>query len=119
MFRFQPRFVASDLQKLSAVLQRALSVPVHGDSTPFILPVGEVALTPLQEAILSAVKVMQAVSSIYVSISVSSIPRVVSSTIVARKFTIPTYCLNYLLCLMFMLLYSLNCWHVKVVIIVD
>ena len=55
------RFVASDLQKLSTVLQRALSAPVHGDSSPFIMPVGEVSLTPLQEAILSSVKVLQQV----------------------------------------------------------
>lgn len=52
------RFVASDLQKLSTVLQRALTVPVHGDSTPFIMPIGEVELTSLQEAILQAIEVL-------------------------------------------------------------
>ena len=58
------RFVASDLQKLSTVLQRALSAPVHGDSSPFIMPVGEVLLTPLQDAILNAVKVLQQVTTL-------------------------------------------------------
>ena len=57
----KPRFVAVDLQKLSVVFQRALSVPVHTDSSPFIIPIGEVGLTTLQEAILSAVKVLQQV----------------------------------------------------------
>ena len=56
------RFVAGDLQKLSTVLQRALAVPVHGDSTPFIMPVGEVSLTTLQEAVLSAINVLCKVS---------------------------------------------------------
>lgn len=59
------RFVAGDLLKLSSVLQRALSAPVHGDSSPFIMPVGEVLLTPLQESILSAVKVLQQVGGSY------------------------------------------------------
>ncbi len=57
------KFFSADLQKLSTVLQRALAVPVHSDSTPFILPIGEVTLTPLQEAILAAVKVLQIVSA--------------------------------------------------------
>ncbi|CAH1783969.1 unnamed protein product [Owenia fusiformis] len=54
------RFVAADLQKLSTVLQRALSAPVAGDASPFIVPVGapEVSLTPLQDSVLSAVKTL-------------------------------------------------------------
>lgn len=59
------RFVASDLQKLSTVLQRALAVPVHGDSSPFIMPVGDVGLTTLQDAILGAVNVLQKVSYVF------------------------------------------------------
>ena len=57
--QMRSRFVAADLQKLSVVLQRALAVPVHSDSSPFIMPVGEIALTPLHEAILGAVQMMQ------------------------------------------------------------
>ena len=45
-----------------SVLQRALAVPVHSESSPFIMPVGEVALTQLQEAILSAIQVLHTVS---------------------------------------------------------
>ena len=57
------RFVAADLHKLSTVLQRALAVPVHSDASPFIVPsYQEVCLTPLQEAVLSAVDVLQKVS---------------------------------------------------------
>ncbi|XP_052280395.1 protein MON2 homolog isoform X2 [Dreissena polymorpha] len=51
------RFSVSDLQKLSGVLKRSLTVPVHGDSSPFILPAyPDVSTTPLQEATLQAVE---------------------------------------------------------------
>ena len=59
------QFVAAELQKLFVVLQRALCVPVHSSATPFIVPVssgmsggGEMALTPLQDAVLGAIKVL-------------------------------------------------------------
>lgn len=53
------RFVTSDLQKLSTVLQTALSVPVHGDASPFIIPsYPEITVTPLQEAVLHAMDVL-------------------------------------------------------------
>ncbi|KAL8578563.1 hypothetical protein ACOMHN_015019 [Nucella lapillus] len=49
------RFVTSDLQQFSRVLHAALSVPVHGDASPFIIPsYPEVTITPLQEASLQA-----------------------------------------------------------------
>lgn len=51
------RFCVSDLQKLSEVLKRALTVPVHGDSSPFIIPsFPDISTTPLQEATLQAVE---------------------------------------------------------------
>ncbi|XP_074659312.1 protein MON2 homolog [Tubulanus polymorphus] len=54
------RFVAADLQKLSAVLKGALSAPVQGDASPFILPaINETNVTALQEAVLNAVDVLQ------------------------------------------------------------
>ncbi|XP_064632193.1 protein MON2 homolog isoform X2 [Lineus longissimus] len=54
------RFVASDLQKLSSVLQGALAVPVQGDASPFIVPTSpDATLTGLQEAVLNAVDVLQ------------------------------------------------------------
>ncbi|XP_036362919.1 protein MON2 homolog isoform X2 [Octopus sinensis] len=53
------RFVAADLQKLSTVLRSALSVPVHGDFSPFIIPTyPELTITPLQESTLNAVQVL-------------------------------------------------------------
>lgn len=53
------RFSVSDLQKLSEVLKRALTVPVHGDSSPFIIPTfPDVSTTPLQEATLQAVEAL-------------------------------------------------------------
>lgn len=57
------RFVAADLQKLSTVLKSALCVPVHSDSSLFILPIyPEMNLTPLQEASLQAIDVLIKVS---------------------------------------------------------
>lgn len=51
------RFSVTDLQKLSDVLKRALTVPVHGDSSPFIIPTfPDISTTPLQEATLQAVE---------------------------------------------------------------
>jgi len=39
------------------VLKKALTVPVHGDSSPFIIPsFPDVSTTPLQEATLQAVE---------------------------------------------------------------
>uniref|UniRef100_A0A0N7ZAU2 Protein MON2 homolog n=1 Tax=Scylla olivacea TaxID=85551 RepID=A0A0N7ZAU2_SCYOL len=49
------RFVVSDFTRLASVLLGCVSVPVHGDSSPFILPsFTEVVVTPLQEGILQA-----------------------------------------------------------------
>lgn len=57
------RFVSSDLQKFFLVLQNAVSVPVQADMSVFILPsAGENELTPLQEAILHSIKILQGVS---------------------------------------------------------
>ncbi|XP_071818357.1 protein MON2 homolog isoform X3 [Apostichopus japonicus] len=54
------RFVSSDLQKFFLVLQNAVSVPVQADMSVFILPsAGENELTPLQEAILHSIKILQ------------------------------------------------------------
>ncbi|ESO95637.1 hypothetical protein LOTGIDRAFT_188347 [Lottia gigantea] len=55
----KPRFVAADLTKLSNVLFSSLSVPVHGDASPFIIPTfPEVTITPLQDATLQAMEVL-------------------------------------------------------------
>ena len=51
----------SDIKRLCGVLQQALAVPVHSDSSPFILPVGELALTGLQQAVMDCVKVLEQV----------------------------------------------------------
>ncbi|PVD25080.1 hypothetical protein C0Q70_15578 [Pomacea canaliculata] len=49
------RFAATDLQQFSRVLHAALSVPVHGDASPFIIPsYPDVTITPLQDASLQA-----------------------------------------------------------------
>lgn len=61
------QFVAAELQKLFIVLQRALCVPIHSSSTPFIVPLGEISsLTPLQEAILDAIRILGKVRKSFV-----------------------------------------------------
>ncbi|XP_015915930.1 protein MON2 homolog isoform X2 [Parasteatoda tepidariorum] len=53
------RFVASDFQKLATVLQNAVAVPVHGETSPFILPsLTEVVLTTLQDSILQSMNML-------------------------------------------------------------
>lgn len=61
--RIQSRFVAADLSKFSGVLKGALSVPVHGEVSPFIIPTyPEITVTPLQEATLQAMETVIKVS---------------------------------------------------------
>ncbi|XP_038067855.1 protein MON2 homolog isoform X2 [Patiria miniata] len=56
----KPRFVAADLQKLCSVLQCAVSVPVQADVSVFIIPsLSDTDLTPLQEAVLHCLYVVQ------------------------------------------------------------
>ncbi|XP_021343975.1 protein MON2 homolog isoform X2 [Mizuhopecten yessoensis] len=53
------RFVGADLQKLCTVLKSALTVPVHGDASPFIIPsYPDVTITPLQEATLQSMEAL-------------------------------------------------------------
>lgn len=55
-------FSIEDLRNLGAVLQRAVAMPIGNDSSPFILPsYTEVVLTSLQEAVLTALDVLQKV----------------------------------------------------------
>lgn len=68
------QFVAAELQRLFVVLQRALHVPVAASSVPFfVIPVNSssdaVTMTPLHDAILTAIKVIAKVcnSSQYVN----------------------------------------------------
>ncbi|XP_046407133.1 protein MON2 homolog isoform X3 [Ischnura elegans] len=54
------RFLAADLQKLCLVLQNSVTVPIHGESSPFILPsVNDISLTPLQEGVLTSMELLQ------------------------------------------------------------
>ncbi|KAG8199888.1 hypothetical protein JTE90_015878 [Oedothorax gibbosus] len=53
------RFVAADFQRLATVLQNAVAVPVHAETSPFILPsLTEVVLTPLQESVLQSMHIL-------------------------------------------------------------
>ncbi|EFX73897.1 hypothetical protein DAPPUDRAFT_307567 [Daphnia pulex] len=54
------RFGSDNLQMLCTVLQSAVSVPVHGEASPFILPsVNDPVLTPLQEGVLLCMDTLQ------------------------------------------------------------
>ena len=53
------RFGIGDLQRLCKVLQRAVSMPLHSETSPFLLPsFHESLLSPLQKAVLHAVKIL-------------------------------------------------------------
>ncbi|XP_051740951.1 protein MON2 homolog isoform X2 [Ctenopharyngodon idella] len=53
-------FSMEDLKKLGVILYGAVSVPISSDSSPFILPsYTEAVLTSLQEAVLTALDVLQ------------------------------------------------------------
>ncbi|XP_078594586.1 protein MON2 homolog isoform X1 [Branchiostoma floridae x Branchiostoma japonicum] len=60
------RFVASDLDKFAKVVQTAVSVPVHADASPFLIPLGglDSNLSPLQDSVLRAVEGLQKVISV-------------------------------------------------------
>ncbi|XP_039310634.1 protein MON2 homolog isoform X8 [Solenopsis invicta] len=54
------KFTSPDLQKLCSVLKNAVAVPVHGESTPYILPsVPDVVLTHLQDEVLHSMELLQ------------------------------------------------------------
>lgn len=56
------RFGSDDLQKMCAVVQSSVSVPVHGEASPFILPsLNDPVLTPLQEGVLLCMDTLQRV----------------------------------------------------------
>ncbi|MEQ2214480.1 Endocytosis and vacuole integrity protein [Xenoophorus captivus] len=55
-------FSMDDLKKLGVILHGAVSVPISSDASPFILPsYTEATLTSLQEAVLTALDVLQKV----------------------------------------------------------
>lgn len=65
--QFYFRHCNYDLQKLCTVLKNAVIVPVHGESTPYILPaVSDAVLTPLQDGILDAMELLQKVCSLII-----------------------------------------------------
>ncbi|KAG5311481.1 MON2 protein, partial [Acromyrmex insinuator] len=54
------KFIGPDLQKLCIVLKNAVAVPVHGESTPYILPsMPDVVLTHLQDEVLHSMELLQ------------------------------------------------------------
>ena len=52
-------FCTSDFKQLAAVLKGVVCVPVRADATAFILPTSGEVLTPLQEAVVNAVDLVQ------------------------------------------------------------
>lgn len=56
------RFSVNDLQKFCVVMKNAVAVPVHGESTPYILPtIPDVVLTQLQDGVLHSIEMLQKV----------------------------------------------------------
>jgi len=58
--RIYSRFGIGDLQRLSKVLVRAISMPLHSDTSPFLLPSfhHEAVLSPLQQSVLDVAKLL-------------------------------------------------------------
>ncbi|KAK0079107.1 hypothetical protein PV326_008920 [Microctonus aethiopoides] len=53
-------FTSTDLKNLCTVLKNVIEVPVHGESTPYILPtVPDVVLTQLQDGVLHSMELLQ------------------------------------------------------------
>nr|CAD7408196.1 unnamed protein product [Timema cristinae] len=53
------KFTPSDLQKLCNVLQNTVAVPVHGEASPFIIPLTDVVLTQLQDGVVHCMKLLE------------------------------------------------------------
>lgn len=54
------RFDETDLNKLCAVLMNAVAVPVHSDSTPYIMStISDSLLTPLHDGVLDCMELLQ------------------------------------------------------------
>lgn len=58
--RIYTRFGIGDLQRLCKVLQRAVSMPLHSDTSPFLLPTfhHEAVLSSLQQSVLNSLKAL-------------------------------------------------------------
>lgn len=54
------RFSMEDLDQFCGVIKRAVAVPVHTDSTPYIMsPMSDSPLTPLHDGVLSCLQILQ------------------------------------------------------------
>ena len=58
--RIYTRFGIGDLQRLCNILKRAVTMPLHSDTSPFLLPTfhHEAVLSPLQQSVLTAIKML-------------------------------------------------------------
>lgn len=60
IFWFFHRFTDSDLNQLCNVLMNAVAVPVHSDSTPYIMStISDSLLTPLHDGVLDCMEILQ------------------------------------------------------------
>ena len=59
--RVYTRFGIGDLQRFCTILTRAVSMPLHSDTSPYLLPTfhHETVLSSLQQSVLNSVKVLQ------------------------------------------------------------
>ena len=54
------RFSSKDLNQLCTVLSHAVAVPVHSDSTPYIMStISDSLLTPLHDGVLDCIELLQ------------------------------------------------------------
>jgi len=59
--RIFTRFGIGDLQRFCKILTRSISMPLHSDTSPYLLPTfhHETVLSPLQQSVLNSIKALQ------------------------------------------------------------
>ena len=90
--RIYARFGIGDLERLSKVLERAISMPLHSDTSPFLLPAfhHETTLSPLQKSVLLAINSLLA-----------EVPQLDNKNILDHNETLPMYPTVFVLLLHF------------------
>ncbi|KAB0801130.1 hypothetical protein PPYR_05484 [Photinus pyralis] len=79
-------FSLEDLQQLCVVLTNSVTVPVHGESTTYILPTSvDVSLTPLHDGILHAMELLQ--KEAVLRTNSKMIPEIFKQLLIFGKFT--------------------------------
>lgn len=82
------RFIVKDLSLLCTVLMNAVAVPVHSDSTPYIMStISDSLLTPLHDGVLECMELLQKEAMQPNSPLLSMIPAIFNQLLGFSKFS--------------------------------